>query len=182
MRPLRTNFGVNQLSKTGRRGYNRWMTSEILKTVSIHLADEHATLGLGESLAQAAHPPLLVFLQGDLGAGKTTFSRGFMRGLGHVGSVKSPTYTIVEPYALEAFPVYHFDLYRLGDSEELEYLGLRDYLTESAVLLVEWPERGADRFPPPDLTVTLLPEDEGRHAQLTAHTSAGLSLIAHSRL
>ena len=158
------------------------MTATPLKTISVHLADEEATLGLGEALSQAAHAPLLLFLEGDLGAGKTTFSRGFLRGLGHQGSVKSPTYTIVEPYALQDVSVYHFDLYRLGDPEELEYLGLRDYLTDGAVLLVEWPERGRAYLPQPDLQVILTPEDDGRLAQLIAFSTQGLSLIAHSRL
>ena len=158
------------------------MSDALQKSIEIYLADEAATLGLGEAIAQGAKPPVLIFLEGDLGAGKTTLSRGLLRGLGHTGSVKSPTYTIVEPYQIAECGVYHFDLYRLGDPEELEYLGLRDYLQEQAIVLIEWPERGGAWLPEPDLIVQLRPDDEGRIATLTARTEHGLSVIAHLRL
>ncbi len=158
------------------------MTTVPLKSLELHLADEGATLGLGEAIAQGAAAPVLIFLEGDLGAGKTTLSRGLLRGLGHTGSVKSPTYTIVEPYLIPGCPVYHFDLYRLGDPEELEYLGLRDYLEEQAVVLIEWPERGAAWLPEPDLLVQLRPDEEGRVATLMARSERGLSVLAHLRL
>lgn len=158
------------------------MTTALPKTIVLPLVDEAATLGLGEAIAQGLTAPAVLFLEGDLGAGKTTLSRGLLRGLGHTGSVKSPTYTVVEPYALDAFPVYHFDLYRLADPEELEYLGLRDYLEQAAVVLIEWPERGGAWLPAPDLTVALSPEGDGRSARLTALTPAGLTVLAHCRL
>lgn len=158
------------------------MTAELPKCIEIFLPDEAATLGLGDAIAQALHAPALVFLEGDLGAGKTTLSRGLLQGLGHTGSVKSPTYTIVEPYQLPKFPVYHFDLYRLADPEELEYLGLRDYLEQEAVVLMEWPERGGAWLPAPDLRIQLCPEEDGRRATLTAHSAAALSVLAHLRL
>ena len=122
----------------------------------VNLADEAETVSLGQQLAQRLSAPQVIYLQGELGAGKTTFSRGFLQGRGHVGSVKSPTYTLVEPYEhLAEGPVFHLDLYRLGDPGELEYLGLEDYLSAEGILLIEWPERAAQQLPQPDLEITL---------------------------
>jgi tRNA threonylcarbamoyladenosine biosynthesis protein TsaE len=131
------------------------------------LADELATVVLGERLARAVLSPSVVYLRGQLGAGKTTLSRGFLRGRGHRGSVKSPTYTLVEPY--EGLPdgsVYHLDLYRLGASDELQYLGLDDYLADNAVMLIEWPERAEAALPAADVEVCLMPSAEGRLVRL----------------
>ena len=123
------------------------------------LAQAEDTQALGDCLAQALpnldEAPLVVFLQGDLGAGKTTLSQGFIRGLGHTGAVKSPTYTLVEPYDNLPTPIYHFDLYRLADPEELEFLGFRDYLEKRCILLIEWPKKGEGFLPSADITVSV---------------------------
>lgn len=139
----------------------------------LDLPDETAQLAFGAALAGAlaARPPGrcgLVTLSGDLGAGKTTLVRGLLRGLGHVGPVRSPTFTLLEPYEHLTPPVYHLDLYRVGDAEELEYLGLADLLTGDALLLVEWPERGAGVLPAADLAIRIAHAGSGRRLDLTA--------------
>lgn len=148
-----------------------------------YLADEAATVAIGERLGQAAQGGAVIFLQGELGAGKTTFSRGVLRAFGHSGAVKSPTYTLVEPYQFSdpgnGHPlwVYHFDLYRLGDAEELEYMGIRDYFTDQSVCLVEWPSRGQGYLPRADVEVTLQVDAPGRSLTVVANTERGEILV-----
>ena len=145
------------------------MTHALSHLREFALADESATLALGGRVAGTAQVPQVIFLRGDLGAGKTTFSRGFLRGRGHDGSVKSPTYTLVEPYeAVPGGPVFHLDLYRLGDAQELTYLGLGDYLSAQGILLIEWPERAEAQLPPATLDITLIPDGSGRKAMVRA--------------
>ena len=140
-------------------------------TETLWLPDDQATEALGAALAKRVANGV-VWLQGDLGAGKTTLVRGWLRALGHVGAVKSPTYTIVEPYRLDDRPIYHFDLYRLADAEELEMIGGRDYFDENALCLVEWPQRAGAALPKPTLVVTLTPSAGGREATLNFPESA----------
>ena len=119
------------------------------------IKNEHAMLDAGGQLASQLTPGMLVFLVGDLGAGKTTLVRGILKGLGHQGSVKSPTYNLVEPYTINSLPVFHFDLYRLMGGEELEYMGIRDYLNEESICFVEWPEKAEGLLPEPDLIIKI---------------------------
>ncbi|MBA4503515.1 tRNA (adenosine(37)-N6)-threonylcarbamoyltransferase complex ATPase subunit type 1 TsaE [Marinobacterium marinum] len=142
-----------------------------------YLPDEQAMADFGVQLAQAVDSGGVIYLLGDLGMGKTTLSRGILRGCGHAGSVKSPTYTLVEPYDTPAGLVYHFDLYRLADPEELEYLGARDYFTDDALCLVEWPEKGEGMLPRPDLEIRLALSGLGRELTLAAHTPMGQRII-----
>ena len=142
--------------------------------IDLHLADEPATLALGADLARSCpEGARVVHLTGDLGAGKTTLVRGWLRAMGHSGAVKSPTYTLVESYELGGLVVHHFDLYRLTDPEELEYLGLDGYFDGRALCLVEWPERGAGMLGEPDLSVRVTVSGQGREAQLRAVSDAG---------
>lgn len=151
----------------------------------LFLKDDAETERLGTELARVVHASgqgVAVFLKGDLGMGKTTLSRGVMRGLGHAGAVKSPTYTLVEPYEHLVPPVYHFDLYRLGDPEELEYMGIRDYFEGHCLCLIEWPERGQGVLPTPDLEVHLDTEGTGRSAVIRAGSDLGVELLNNIEL
>lgn len=141
------------------------------------VANEEAMVALGSALGAACAPPLVIYLQGDLGMGKTTLTRGIMRARGHAGAVKSPTYTLVEPYDFDGTVFYHFDLYRLGDPEELEFMGIRDYFGDFSVCLVEWPERGRGALPRADLVITIEREGRGRRVSACAATKRGETVL-----
>lgn len=144
----------------------------------IKLNDEAAQVAFGESLGHALDGRGQIHLIGELGAGKTTLARGILRAYGHVGAVKSPTYTLVEPYEIGRHRIYHFDLYRLGDPEELEFIGARDMLGSESLSLIEWPCRGKGWLPRPDLEFHLAPCDEGRQAWAAAHSERGRAVLA----
>jgi tRNA threonylcarbamoyladenosine biosynthesis protein TsaE len=141
--------------------------------ITLNLPDEAATMALGARLAGVLRGGLAVWLQGNLGAGKTTLVRGLLRGLGYEGKVKSPTYTLVEPYVISGLYLYHFDLYRFVDPEEWEAAGFRDYFNPESVCLIEWPEKAGDLLPPADIEISLEPSGAGRAATLTAGTELG---------
>jgi tRNA threonylcarbamoyladenosine biosynthesis protein TsaE len=157
-----------------------------MKQLEYRLTDEAATVNIGESLAKVlqwqieqkqAQQSLVVFLNGDLGAGKTTLTRGFVRGMGHQGNVKSPTYTLVEPYELPPWQVYHFDLYRLADPEELEYMGIRDYFSDNCCCFIEWPEKGTGLLANADIIINMVYQDEHRGIDLRANSIRGDSVL-----
>ncbi|MBV2121845.1 MAG: tRNA (adenosine(37)-N6)-threonylcarbamoyltransferase complex ATPase subunit type 1 TsaE [Candidatus Thiodiazotropha sp. (ex Ctena orbiculata)] len=133
--------------------------------IELRVTGEAEQEALGRRLALNCQAPCIVYLVGDLGAGKTTLTRGFLRGIGYQGRVKSPTYTLLEPYELGSISCYHFDLYRLADAEELAYLGIQDLLTDDAVMLIEWPEKGQGGLPAADLLVKI--EHDGLSRQVT---------------
>lgn len=141
---------------------------------SFFLADDQATVQFGRVLAEAVGiEGAVVFLRGNLGMGKTTLCRGVMGFWGHTGAVKSPTYTLVEPYEFDTTKVYHFDLYRLGDPEELEFLGIRDYFDETSLCLIEWPEKGQGMLPVADLELFLSEKNQGREIKWSKNTQKG---------
>jgi tRNA threonylcarbamoyladenosine biosynthesis protein TsaE len=148
----------------------------VTQSISWSLADEAETIAAGALISRAMSSGVL-FLHGNLGMGKTTLARGVIQSLGHQGAVKSPTYTLVEPYEFDDRRVYHFDLYRLGDPEELEYMGIRDYFENSSLCLVEWSEKGEGFLPAADLDLFLEPEALGRKITIYARTELGQSIV-----
>lgn len=153
-------------------------------TMTRNLPTTAATQAIAAHLSQHCPAEAIIFLTGDLGAGKTTFVQGFLQGLGFQEPVKSPTYTVVESYQIDDKMILHFDLYRLASPQELEAIGIRDYTLQSAIWLIEWPDRGlypdgTGFLPPPDLTIHLqIPAEGTRQLQFSAHTQKGKTLFA----
>lgn len=145
------------------------------------LPDEAATLSLGAALSRALAPGLVIWLSGELGSGKTTLVRGVLRGLGHAGNVKSPTFTLVELYAISSLNLHHFDFYRFIQPEEYLDAGLDEYFRGGAVCLVEWPEKAGDYLAPADLRIALHFDAQGRRAELSARSDAGRACLKRLR-
>lgn len=143
-----------------------------------HLVGEQAQTAFGAQLAACLPARAVIELNGDLGTGKTTLVRGLLRALGHRGAVRSPTYTLLESYEIDAHRIHHLDLYRLGDPEELEYIGIRDLLSDAAVLFIEWPQRGAGVLPTADLEIRLQHANQGRDLSLRAGTPVGERILS----
>jgi len=146
--------------------------------MQVQLDSEEAQVAFGEALGHVLQGRGLVYLEGELGAGKTTLTRGILRAYGHQGAVKSPTYTLVEPYELGSQRIYHLDLYRLSDPEELEFIGGRDVLADDALTIIEWPSRGEGWLPMPDLRLCLEVAIQGRLASLSACSDLGTHMLA----
>ncbi len=137
------------------------------KQPSVFLPDETATLSLGAKLAAVTPNNFVIYLYGELGAGKTTLVRGFLKALGYQGRVKSPTYTLIETYQIQNKTIYHLDLYRLVNPAELNFIGIRDYVGQG-IWLIEWPENGKDYLPKADLCCYLKTKNSGRIATFEA--------------
>ncbi|SFU40261.1 tRNA (adenosine(37)-N6)-threonylcarbamoyltransferase complex ATPase subunit type 1 TsaE [Pseudoduganella namucuonensis] len=146
-----------------------------------HLHDEAGTAALGAALSRAIAPGMAIYLHGDLGAGKTALTRALLHAAGHTGNVKSPTYTLSEPYSVKMdgrdVNVIHFDLYRMGSPEEFLDAGFREDFNGDNVCIVEWPEKADPVLPPPDLHVFLSVAGEGRDVELQASSALGLSCL-----
>jgi tRNA threonylcarbamoyladenosine biosynthesis protein TsaE len=141
--------------------------------ISKNLDDENATYALAQRFAARLKPGMVIYLQGDLGAGKTTFVRGVLNALGYEGRVKSPTYTLVEPYHVAELDLRHFDLYRLQDEEEWNSAGFRDEFDGCNILLIEWPERAQGLLPQEDLGIVFEILPHGRNVEITGRTPTG---------
>lgn len=157
------------------------MLTNPITVVARDLPDEASTLALGSAVAAALRPGVVIYCSGELGAGKTTFTRGLLRGLGHQGRVKSPTYTLVELYVISKLNLYHFDFYRFNDPEEWNETGFRELFNPTNVCVVEWPEKAGTLIPPPDLWVKLAIQQTNsqpsRTATLEAYSPAGIALL-----
>lgn len=149
-----------------------------MHTRILNLPDAAATEAVGRAIAPALLPGMVITLSGDLGAGKTTLVRGVLRALDITGPVKSPTYTLVEPYAISSLYLYHFDFYRLSDPEEWEAAGFREYFRDDAICLIEWPERAGSLLPPPDLEIVLEVIEDGRRCTTTAKSERAEACLA----
>ncbi len=153
------------------------MTIAPVVSKSIWLETPEHTERLGATLARAVTPGAVLYLQGELGAGKTTFVRGLLTALGHRGIVRSPTYTLIEPYQLAHHALIHCDLYRLRDPEELDFIGLRDFADQQTLWLIEWPEKGAGYLPAADLLLALFHQVNGRRCEGYGYSDSGIAML-----
>lgn len=141
------------------------------------ITDAAAMEALGAAIAKACPLGARLFLQGELGVGKTTLVRGFLRACGYQGIVKSPTYTLIEPYFINSQTIYHIDLYRINSTAELEAIGLRDYFIDESICLLEWPENAGSYLGDPDLQITIERQNDCRQVSLIAYSPLGERLL-----
>ena len=153
--------------------------SDSVSGFSFFLANEADTLALGKKIAAVLKPGLVIFLNGNLGAGKTTLVRGILHGLGHQQAVKSPTYNLVEIYNFSRLYLYHFDFYRFNDPYEWEEAGFRDYFNTDSICLIEWPEKAAGLLPDADLKIDFEILETGRNVTIYADTRTGEQCLQH---
>lgn len=152
-----------------------------------NLPTEKDTLALATQIARTSflkstNEGLILFLQGPLGVGKTTFVRGFLRGCGFNEKVKSPTYTLIEPYDIDNHPLFHFDFYRLNNANELKAIGIYDYFFPSAICLIEWPEKGFPLLPEADIVCDFSFAADGRTVQMESHSVRGREILENSHI
>ena len=147
--------------------------------MQISIKTSFAMQALGAAIAVSCEPGCVVYLNGELGAGKTTLVRGFLHKFGYKGHVRSPTFTLLEPYQLDGHLIYHFDLYRLISAQEFAHIGGRDYFTEQSICLIEWPERGRGFLPAADLICSFdfAAKGKWRKVQLAAGSDKGKNII-----
>lgn len=149
--------------------------------ITVHLHEEAGTIALGAALSRALAPGLTIYLHGDLGAGKTALTRAMLHALGHQGHVKSPTYTLAEPYSVEVggqlVDIIHFDLYRMASAEEFLDAGFRDHFNDRTISIIEWPEKAEKVLPPPDISISLAVAGEGRDVELHALSDQGIACL-----
>ncbi|MFZ5522495.1 MAG: tRNA (adenosine(37)-N6)-threonylcarbamoyltransferase complex ATPase subunit type 1 TsaE [Pseudomonadota bacterium] len=155
------------------------MHSQDDSRINLNLSDEHATLALAHRLAAQLKPGMVIYLHGNLGAGKTTFVRGVLNALGYAGRVKSPTYTLVEPYHIAGLDLRHFDLYRMHDENEWESAGFRDEFDGHNIFFIEWPEKAHKLIPYADVEIDLEILPRGRNAEIHANTEMGKRCLEH---
>ncbi|RDI41510.1 tRNA (adenosine(37)-N6)-threonylcarbamoyltransferase complex ATPase subunit type 1 TsaE [Aquicella lusitana] len=153
------------------------MTQQKLTHLQKILPTEEDMLAFGSQFANAIESGAILFLYGPLGAGKTTLTRGFLRGLGFTEKVKSPTYTLVEQYEIAGHILFHFDFYRLEDARELEQIGIQEYFSPSSICLIEWPEKGVPLLPEPDLACYIAFAEEGREIKLVSYSDRGERIL-----
>lgn len=147
--------------------------------IILPIADETAMLALGEKIAKLLHPGLIIFLSGDLGAGKTTLTRGMLRAMGYQGKVKSPTYNLVEIYKFSRLYLYHFDFYRFDDPMEWEEAGFRDYFNADTICLIEWPEKADNLLPDADIKISFRITQPSREISIQPGTEKGKQCLIH---
>ena len=148
--------------------WSLWVSS--MKEVVVDISEENTLKRIADAWAVLLQPGSIFYLKGPLGVGKTTFVRALLRSIGYKEKVKSPTYTLVESYEWKGEPFYHFDLYRLGEQEELDNMGVRDYFSSRALIFIEWPEQGKGFLQPPEVTCEMSFAPQGRKIRFIAHT------------